>query len=214
MKVLTYMLNHLDRIGMRTAEHLVIATTALLLALVVAIPVGIFLTRKERLAQPVLGLANVIMTIPSLALLAFMLPILGIGNKPAIGALFLYALMPIMRNTYIGIKRVSPALIEAARGMGMTDFQLLYSIELPIAFSFILAGVRTTFVILIGWTTLAAFIGGGGLGQLIWSGLNTANYNLIYSGAIPSAVLALLADFALGHLENWLTPRGLKEKTT
>jgi len=214
MKLLNYMLNNLDRIGVGTIEHLGIATIALFLALLVAIPIGIFLTRKEKLAQPTLGLANVIMTIPSLALLAFMLPILGIGNRPAVAALFLYALMPIMRNTYTGIKRVSPSLIEAARGMGMTDFQVLYSVELPIAFSFIFAGVRTTFVILIGWTTLAAFIGGGGLGQLIWSGLNTANYNLIYSGAIPAAILALLTDFILGHVENWLTPRGLKKKAT
>ncbi|MGI6575216.1 MAG: ABC transporter permease [bacterium] len=214
MKLLNYMLNNLDRIGVGAIEHLGIATIALFLALLVAIPIGIFLTRKEKLAQPTLGLANVIMTIPSLALLAFMLPILGIGNRPAVAALFLYALMPIMRNTYTGIKRVSPSLIEAARGMGMTDFQVLYSVELPIAFSFIFAGVRTTFVILIGWTTLAAFIGGGGLGQLIWSGLNTANYNLIYSGAIPAAILALLTDFILGHVENWLTPRGLKKKAT
>jgi osmoprotectant transport system permease protein len=214
MKLLNYMLNNLDRILVRAIEHLGIATTALFLAILVAIPIGIFLTRKEKFAQPTLGLANVIMTIPSLALLAFMLPILGIGNRPAVAALFLYALMPIMRNTYTGIKRVSPSLIEAAKGMGMTDFQVLYSVELPIAFSFIFAGVRTTYVILIGWTTLAAFIGGGGLGQLIWSGLNTANYNLIYSGAIPAAILALLTDFFLGHVENWLTPRGLKKKAT
>lgn len=211
MKILTYMLNNLDRIAIRTIEHLSIASTALLLALLVAIPLGIFLTRQEKLAQPVLGTANIIMTIPSLALLAFMLPVLGIGNKPAIAALFLYALMPIMRNTYTGIKRVPSSLIEAGRGMGMTDFQLLYSIELPIALTFILAGVRTTFVILIGWATLAAFIGGGGLGQLIWAGLTNINYNLILSGAIPAALLALMADFVLGHLENWLTPRGLRK---
>ncbi|HHW92079.1 MAG TPA: ABC transporter permease [Firmicutes bacterium] len=212
MKILTYMLNNLDRIAIRTIEHLSIATTALLLALLVAIPLGIILTRQEKLAQPVLGTANIIMTIPSLALLAFMLPVLGIGNKPAIAALFLYALMPIMRNTYTGIKRVPPSLIEAGRGMGMTDFQLLYSIELPIALTFILAGVRTTYVILIGWATLAAFIGGGGLGQLIWAGLTNINYNLILSGAIPAALLALSADFVLGHLENWLTPRGLRKR--
>ena len=115
-----------------------------------------------------------------------MLPFLGIGNKPAIAALFLYALMPIMRNTYIGIMRVQPSLVEAAPGMGMTDFQILYSVELPIAFSVIFAGIRTTYVILIGWATLAAFIGGGGLGQLIWAGLTTFNYNLVLSGAVPS----------------------------
>ncbi len=212
MDVITFMFNNLDRIGMRAAEHMAIASTALALALLVAIPIGIILTRQEHLAQPVLGVANVIMTIPSLALLAIMMPLLGIGNKPAIAALFLYALMPIMRNTYTGIKRVQPSLLEAGTGMGMTSFQLLYAVELPIAFSFILAGIRTTFVILVGWTTLAAFIGGGGLGQLIWAGLTTINYNLVYSGAIPAAILALAADFLLGRLENWLTPRGLKHQ--
>lgn len=214
MQVLAYMLDNLDRIGMRAAEPLAIASTALLLALVVAIPIGILLTRYERFAQPVLGVANIIMTIPSLALLAFMMPLLGIGNEPAIAALFLYALMPIMRNTYTGIKRVQPSLLEAGTGMGMTSMQLLYSVELPIAFSFILAGIRTTFVILVGWTTLAAFIGGGGLGQLIWAGLTTINYNLVYAGAIPAAILALVADFLLGRLENRLTPRGLKQRAT
>ena len=207
------MMNNLDRILLKSLEHLTIASTALLLSLLVAIPLGIILTRQERLAPMVLGLANVIMTIPSLALLAFMLPFLGIGNKPAIAALSLYALMPIMRNTYTGITKVPSSLIEAGRGMGMTDFQLLYSVELPLALAVILAGIRTTFVILIGWATMAAFIGGGGLGQLIWSGLTNLNYNLILSGAIPAALLALLADFILGHLESWLTPQGLKKRS-
>ncbi len=213
MKLITFMINNLDRILLKSLEHLTIATSALLLSLLVAIPLGIILTRQEKLAPMVLGLANIIMTIPSLALLAFMLPFLGIGNKPAIAALSLYALMPIMRNTYTGITKVPSSLIEAGRGMGMTDFQLLYSVELPMALAVILAGVRTTFVILIGWATMAAFIGGGGLGQLIWSGLTNLNYNLILSGAIPAALLALLADFLLGHMENWLTPQGLKKRS-
>ncbi len=205
-----YVINNMDRISMRTLEHLSIATFALFLALLLAIPIGLILTRLQKLAPVVFGAANIIMTIPSLALLAFMLPFLGIGNKPAIAALFLYALMPIMRNTYIGIMKVQPSLVEAARGMGMTDFQILYSVELPIAFSVIFAGIRTTYVILIGWATLAAFIGGGGLGQLIWAGLTTFNYNLVLSGAVPSALLALLIDFVLGRLEYLLTPGGLK----
>jgi osmoprotectant transport system permease protein len=205
------MLNNSSRIAARASEHLFIASSALFLAMLVAIPVGILLTRYEKIAKLVLGIGNIIMTIPSLALLAFMLPVLGIGNKPAIAALFLYALMPIMRNTYTGINKVQPSLIESARGMGMTDFQVLYSIELPLALSIILAGIRTTFVILIGWATLAAFIGGGGLGQLIWAGLNNINYNLILSGAIPAAGLALLADLLLGRLETLLTPRGIRK---
>ncbi|SCZ81821.1 ABC transporter permease [Acidaminobacter hydrogenoformans] len=212
MSLFQYMINNSSRIAARALEHLFIASSALLLAMLVAIPIGILLTRYERIAKIVLGIGNIIMTIPSLALLAFMLPVLGIGNKPAIAALFLYALMPIMRNTYTGINKVQPSLIECARGMGMTDFQVLYSIELPLALSIILAGIRTTFVILIGWATLAAFIGGGGLGQLIWAGLNNINYNLILSGAIPAAGLALLADLMLGQLEHLLTPRGIRKK--
>jgi osmoprotectant transport system permease protein len=214
MQTVIFMFHNLDRIGRGTIEHLGIAAAALVMALVVAIPLGIILTRKERLVQPVLGATNVIMTIPSLALLAFMLPILGIGNKPAIAALFLYALMPIMRNTYTGITKVPVSLIEAGRGMGMTDFQLLYSVELPIALSVILAGIRTTFVILIGWATLAAFIGGGGLGKLIWAGLTRDDYRLVLSGAIPTALLTLSMDFILGHMEVWLTPQGLKKRTS
>lgn len=187
MNLAEFIFNNFGRIASRTGEHVVIALSALFLALLVAVPLGILLTRQEHLAKPVLGLGNIIMTIPSLALLAFMLPVLGIGNRPAIAALFLYALMPIMRNTYTGIKQVQPSLIEAARGMGLRDFQILYQLELPLAFSFILAGIRTTLVILIGWATLAAFIGGGGLGQLIWAGLTNINYNLALAMALPLA---------------------------
>ncbi len=211
MTIFEYMFRHYQLIGTRALEHLFIATSALVLSMLLAIPLGILLTRKESFAKFVLGLGNVIMTIPSLALLAFMLPVLGIGNKPAIAALFLYALMPIMRNTYTGIKQVQPSLIEAAKGMGMTDFQILTGIELPLAIAVILAGIRTTYVILIGWATLAAFIGGGGLGQLIWAGLTNINYNLILSGAIPAAGLALLSDLLLGRLELKLTPRGIRK---
>lgn len=212
MSLIEYMFINSPRIATRAGEHLLIASSALLIAMAIAIPLGIVLTRNEWIAKWVLGIGNIIMTIPSLALLAFMLPILGIGNKPAIAALVLYALMPIMRNTYIGINKVQPSLIESAKGMGMTDLQVLLNVEFPLAMSVILAGIRTTFVILIGWATLAAFIGGGGLGQLIWAGLNNINYNLILSGAIPAAVLALTADLILGRLETVLTPRGIRKK--
>lgn len=212
MSLIKFMIINYSRITNRSMEHIFIATTSLFIAMFIAIPLGIILTRHERFAKLVLGIGNIIMTIPSLALLAFMLPILGIGNKPAIAALVLYALMPILRNTYTGINKVQPALIESAKGMGMTDFQVLFNIELPLAMSIILAGIRTTYVILIGWATLAAFIGGGGLGQLIWAGLNNINYNLILSGAIPAALLALGADLILGKLEIYLTPRGIRKK--
>lgn len=211
MEIISYMLSHSRQIAQAAAEHLSIAATALAAAIIIAIPLGILLTRRRSLAPVVLGFSNIIMTIPSLALLAFMLPFLGIGNKPAIAALILYALMPIMRNTYTGIIKVPAFLVEAGRGMGMNDLQVLCAVELPIALTAILAGIRTTFVILIGWATLAAFIGGGGLGRLIWAGLTNDNYYLILSGAVPTALLALLADLILGYLEGWLTPRGLKK---
>lgn len=200
-----------DRILTHTLEHLAMASTAIGLAILVSLPVGILLTRFERLAQIVLSLTNVIMTIPSLALLAFMIPIFGIGKQPAVIALFLYALMPIIRNTYTGINGVDRGTLEAGRGMGMTSMQLLFLVELPLALKVIFAGIRTTFVIIIGWTTLAALIGGGGLGQLIWNGITNINTNLILAGALPSALLAILMDHVLGLVEKLILPRGLQK---
>lgn len=200
-----------DRILTHTLEHLAMASTAIGLAILVSLPVGILLTRFERLAQIVLSLTNVIMTIPSLALLAFMIPIFGIGKQPAVIALFLYALMPIIRNTYTGINGVDRGTLEAGRGMGMTSMQLLFLVELPLALKVIFAGIRTTFVIIIGWTTLAALIGGGGLGQLIWNGITNINTNLILAGALPSALLAILMDHVLGLVERLILPRGLQK---
>ena len=157
------------------------------------------------------GCSHVLQTIPSLALLALMIPLgLGIGKKPAMVALFLYSLLPILRNTYTGIKGVDDSVREAAIGMGMTYFQRLYMVELPMAFSVIMAGVRTATVITIGTATLAALIGGGGLGDFIVTGLGMVRDELIPLGALPAAIMALLADFLLGKLEDWLTPKGLK----
>lgn len=211
MGFLRYVSQAWPTILQRSAEHLGIALTAVLIAMLIAVPLGIFLSRFERLAPPVLGASNIIMTIPSLAFLALFMPVMGLGKPPAIAALTLYAIMPIMRNTYTGIRKVDAAVIEAGIGMGMTGRQLLFRVELPIALAVLLAGLRTTLVIIIGWTTLAAFVGGGGLGQLIWSGINSFNTNMILAGALPSAVLALSADVMLGALENRLTPRGLRK---
>ena len=158
-----------------------------------------------------MGIANVLQTIPSLALLALMIPLgLGIGRKPALIALFLYSLLPILRNTYIGIRSVDDSIKEAATGMGMTYFQRLYMVELPIALPVIIGGIRTATIIIIGTATLAAMIGGGGLGDFIITGLGMVRDELILLGAIPAALLALLADFLLGKLEYILTPRGLR----
>jgi osmoprotectant transport system permease protein len=192
-------------------EHLVLTGVAVGFAVAFAVPLGIALTFWTRLASPVLAVTGVIQTIPSLALLAFMIPIpgLGLGARSAVAALFLYALLPIVRNTYTGIEEVDADLLEAGRGMGLTRAQILFLVQLPLATRTIMAGVRTSTIISIGIATLAAFIGAGGLGDPIVTGLQLNDTWLILAGAIPAALFALLADFLLGRLEAWLAPGGL-----
>jgi osmoprotectant transport system permease protein len=192
-----------------TLEHLWLVGASILIAMLVGIPLGILITRWPRLNKPVLGGANVIQTIPSLALFGFLLPAPWIGaraDRLAILALTLYALLPLIRNTYTGIKGVDRAVVEAARGMGMTDRQILFSVELPLAMSVIIAGVRVAAVITIGLATIAAAIGAGGLGEFIFRGLAMVNNQVILAGAIPAALMALLADTGLGWLEKRLAP--------
>jgi len=190
-------------------EHLMISFSAVLLAILIAVPLGIFLTRCERLANPVMTVVGLLQTIPSIALLAFMIPLLGIGWRPALAALFLYALLPILRNTYAGIRSVDRGVLEAGRGMGMTPLQLLFLVELPMSFRVIMNGIRVSTVSIIGWATLAAFVGAGGLGDTILSGFALVSTGLILAGGIPVTLMALLADFLLGRLEKAVTPRGL-----
>jgi osmoprotectant transport system permease protein len=173
----------------QVVQHLVLSLTSVLLATLVAVPAGIWLTRHERLASPVLTVVSLVQTLPSIALLAFMIPFMGIGSAPAISALFLYALLPILRNTYTGIQGVDPAARESARGMGMTERQMLFMVELPLAFRVIMSGIRVSTVMIIGWATLAAFVGAGG---------------------VPVTLMALLADYGLGRLERAATPAGLR----
>jgi len=190
--------------------HLVLTGSAELLACLVAIPLGIGASRLPRLAAVALASAGVLQTIPSIALLAFMLPFFGIGAPPAIAALFLYGLLPILRNTVTGLRGVDQQMKEVGLGLGMTPAQLLRQVELPLAAPVILAGVRTSTVINIGTATLAAFIGAGGLGEPIVTGLTVTDVNLILSGALPAALLAVLVDGALAAVERWATPRGLR----
>lgn len=191
-------------------EHLWMVGISTLLALAVGIPLGILISRRPRLRKPVIATANVIQTIPSLALFGFLLPAPWIGERAerlAILALVLYALLPLIRNTYAGITSVDRAVIEAARGMGLTDSQLLFKVELPLAASVILAGVRVAIVISIGLATIAAAIGAGGLGELIFRGLAMVNNSVILAGAIPAALMALAADTLLGWLEKRFAPQ-------
>lgn len=198
------------QIWARIQEHALLTFLGTLLASALAIPLGILLTRFEGLAWIVLGAVGIFQTIPSLALLAFLVtvPGMGIGTQSAIAALFLYALLPILRNTYTGIREVDPRLVEAARGLGLTDLQLLWHLELPLATRTIMAGVRTAAVIGVGVATLAAFIGAGGLGDPILTGLQLRDNGLVLSGALPAAGMAILLDAVLGRLEAWLAPEG------
>lgn len=192
----------------RTWEHLWLVGVAITIAAAVAIPAGILLTRRPRTERWVLGFANTVQTIPSLALFGFLIPlplIGGIGPRSAIVALVLYALLPIVRNTYAGIKQVNPAVREAALAMGMTDREILRMVELPLAAPTIMAGLRVATVTGVGVATIAALIGAGGLGDFIYRGLQTVNSGLILLGAVPAALMALGADFGLGQLEKRLT---------
>lgn len=191
-------------------QHIELVLLSMLIAIVLGVPLGILITRVPALQKWVLGIASILQTIPSLALLGFMIPLFGIGLTTAIAALFLYSLLPIIRNTFTGISDVAPAMKEAARGMGMKDGQILWRVEMPLALSIIMAGIRTATVINVGTATLAAFIGAGGLGDFIFIGISRNIDALVLLGAVPAALLALFFDFLLGLLERLTTPRGLK----
>jgi len=210
MNHLEFLLRHRGEVFQVTLEHVLLVAVAMGIATLIAIPLGIALTRHRTLRAPVLGLANVMQTVPSLALFGFLIPVPfigGIGRRTAIVALVLYALLPILRNTYAGITGVDPAVIEAARGMGMTARQLLWQVELPLSSSVILAGLRVATVITIGVATIAAAIGAGGLGTFIFRGVSMVNDQVILAGAIPAALLAILADASLGWAERRLAAR-------
>lgn len=187
-----------------TLEHIWLAGAAMLFATVIAVPAGIWLTRSPSWARPVIAVANVLQTIPSLAMFGFLLPLPWLGDRAAriaIVALTAYALLPILRNTYAGIRGIDPALIEVAQALGLTNLQRLIKIELPLAASLILAGLRTATVTCVGIATIAAAVGAGGLGELIFRGVASVDNRLVLAGAIPAALLALAADAALGLLE-------------
>ncbi|OJW81178.1 MAG: ABC transporter permease [Bacteroidetes bacterium 46-16] len=197
-----FMAQQHDKLLQQTLAHIGLTFISLLIAVLIGLPLGVLIAKKTRLAGLVLGLAGILQTIPSIALLGFMIPVLGIGAKPAIAALFLYALLPIIRNTYTGITGVEPSVREAAYGMGMNGRQVLFKVELPLAMPVLLAGIRTATVINVGVATLAAYIAAGGLGEFIFGGISLNNTNMILAGAIPAALLAILFDFLLSRLQH------------
>jgi osmoprotectant transport system permease protein len=196
-----------SEIGTLTMEHLWLTGAAMLIAAMIGIPLGILLTRVPGLAKPVLGVANVLQTIPSLAMFGFLLPLPWLGERAAriaITALIAYALLPILRNTYAGIRGIDPTLTSVAKAIGMNNIQLLVKVELPLSASFILAGLRTATVICVGIATIAAAVGAGGLGEFIFRGVASVDNRLVLAGALPAAALALAADGFLGLVERWV----------
>jgi osmoprotectant transport system permease protein len=201
---LNFLIERRNELAAMTVEHLLLVFISTGIAVLLGVPLGLVLTRRRSLARPVIGFASVMQTVPSLALFGFLIPIPflgGIGNRTAIVALVLYALLPILRNTYTGVLSVDPAVVEAGRGLGMTEWQRLRFVEIPLALPMILAGVRIAAVVSVGLATIAAAIGAGGLGNFIFRGLAMVDHRLILAGAIPAALLAIVADALLGGLE-------------
>ncbi|MGE5702259.1 MAG: ABC transporter permease [Clostridia bacterium] len=211
-KLIQFLIERYPDILFRMWEHLYISFIAVVLGFLVAVPLGIFLSRTEKLSQYVIGVVNMAQTIPSLALIGFLIPFMGIGLKPAIAALFLYSLLPMLRNTYVGIREVNPSLKEAAKGMGMTSLQTLVMVEIPLALPVIMAGFRTASIYTVSWATLAALVGAGGIGYLIFTGMAIFNNVYIIVGAVATAVLAIIVDWLTRMLQKACTPAGLQKQ--
>ncbi|UOC13113.1 ABC transporter permease [Staphylococcus agnetis] len=208
--MMDFIVNNANDLFNKTMEHLYISVIALVLAIIFSVPLGILLTRTKRLAKVSLTIASVLQTIPTLAELALMIPLFGVGKVPAIVALFFYVLLPILNNTIIGVESIDKNVREAGKSMGMTGFQLMKGVELPLALPMILSGIRLSSVYVISWATLASFIGAGGLGDYIFNGLNLYDANMIITATILITALALLVDFCLSRIEKWIVPKGLK----
>ena len=215
MSTLSFLMEHYQRVFYLSWEHVWIVGLSLIIATIIGVPLGILITKHEDLAKRVLNVANILMTIPSIALFGIMLPVLalvdlGLGKVPAVIALVLYSQLPIIRNTYIAIKNVPPAVVDAGKGMGMNKWNLLWEIEIPISIPVILAGLRTAAVMNIGIAAIASYIGAGGLGVLIQQGINRVYPEMILTGAIMVSILAIVVDGSMGFLEHMITPKGIK----
>ncbi|GGA52744.1 glycine betaine/carnitine/choline transport system permease protein OpuCD [Kroppenstedtia guangzhouensis] len=205
--VWTYYTQNAGYVWEQFYRHFLMSAYGVLFAAIVAIPLGILIARYHRLSGWVLSLANIIQTVPALAMLAILMLVMGLGANTVVVALFLYSLLPIIKNTYTGIRNVDHALLESGEAMGMTKFQILRMVELPLSLSVIMAGLRTALVIAIGIATVGTFIGGGGLGSIIVRGTNVTDGTvIILAGAIPTALMAVVADVVMGRLERWLSP--------
>ena len=206
-----YMINNQQQILSLLLEHIKLTVISVGLAILIGVPLGIFISYIKKLNKPILGITSIVQAIPSMALLGFMIPLLGIGTVPAVVTVVLYSLLPIIKNTYTGIDNINPQTLEAAKGIGLTKFQVLTKIQIPLALPVIMAGVRISAVTAVGLMTMAAFIGAGGLGYLVFSGIRTVNNFQILAGAIPSCLLALLVDYLAATVESLVTPVSLQK---
>ncbi|MBY0098260.1 glycine betaine ABC transporter substrate-binding protein [Mesobacillus maritimus] len=201
----TYVSGNYEQILSLLGQHLYLTVFSVLMAIVIGVPLGILISKSKKLSKPIIGITNVIQAVPSLALLGFLIPFIGIGSTPAIVMVILYSLLPIVKNTYTGLTNIDSDILEAAKGIGLTSSQTMKKVQLPLAFPVIMAGVRISAVTAVGLMTIAAFIGAGGLGYLVFSGISTVDNNMILAGAIPACILALLIDFVVGKLEGKLS---------
>ena len=211
MSLVQYLIENQTQILSLLIEHIKLTAISVGVAILIGVPLGIFISYAAKASKPILCLANIIQAIPSMALLGFMIPFLGIGTVPAIVAVVLYSLLPIIKNTYTGIENINQQTLEAAKGLGLTTFQVLTKVQIPLALPVIMAGVRIASVTAVGLMTMAAFIGAGGLGYLVFSGIRTVNNNQILAGAIPACLLALVVDFLIGLVEDLVMPISLQK---
>ena len=205
-----YITRNISTILFRLVEHMQITGAALAAAILIGVPLGIMISYIKPLNKPTLALTNLVQAIPSLALLGFLVPVLGIGARPAIFMVVVYSLLPIVKNTFAGLSTMNAEMLEAAKGIGMTQLQILFKVKIPLALPFIMAGIRISAVTSVGLVTIAAFIGAGGLGFIIYSGISMANTNQVLAGAIPACLLALLVDFVASLIEKIVTPKCLR----
>jgi osmoprotectant transport system permease protein len=211
---LNYVSTNYEQIISLIGQHIYLSVLSVLIAIVIGIPLGIIISREPKLSKPIIGTTNVIQAVPSLALLGFLIPFVGIGSTPAIIMVVLYSLLPIVKNTYTGLTNIDGDILEAAKGIGLTKSQTMRKVQLPLAFPMIMAGIRISAVTAVGLMTIAAFIGAGGLGYLVFSGVQTVDNYMILAGAIPACILALVIDFLVGKLESSLSYTSKQKSST
>lgn len=208
---MNFLLDNYLQLMIKIAEHFAISMSALVLGVLFAVPLGLLISRNRRLSNLIIGLSSILQTIPSLALLAIMVPIVGVGKLPAIIALFIYSLLPILRNTVLGMESVNEDVVDAAKGMGLTPTQIIFKVQVPLSVNVIMSGIRLSAIYVIAWTSLASYIGAGGLGDFIFNGLDNFNFTFIIMGTIPITLMALVIDGLLGLFEDKISPKFKKE---